>query len=172
MNQPKKNRSINGTLPLPMPWGSRFEVTGGRSHGRPEDMFFVKMAGEIAVPCDVDIPTRDFDTPPLRLLNMGLAAAVTAILRERPVYVGCMGGIGRTGLFLAILAKAWGVEDPVAYVREHYLGHAVETKQQQQFVAEYEVPVGVTAAIKTARLWHWVQPWKAGRNLTVSQETF
>ena len=50
-----------------------------------------------------------------------------------------MGGIGRTGLFLAALAKLSGEKDPVAYVRKHYMPHAVETQQQQDFIKNLKV---------------------------------
>ena len=63
--------------------------------------------------------------------------------------MGCMGGIGRTGLMLSLLAKAFGVEDPVAYVRKHYYSHAVETKEQRQFIADFAIPLSVRWA--TAR---------------------
>ena len=43
-----------------------------------------------------------------------------------------MGGWGRTGLFLALLAKVCGVENPVTYVRENYSPRAVETTDQHR----------------------------------------
>lgn len=47
--------------------------------------------------------------------------------------------MGRTGLFLAILAKAVGFNDPVAYVRKHYYNHAVETAEQAKYVEAFDV---------------------------------
>ena len=61
--------------------------------------------------------------------------------------VGCMGGIGRTGLMLALLAKSFGEEDPVRYVRATYYSHAVETAAQKQFIAEFKVPLSVRLRI-------------------------
>ena len=52
--------------------------------------------------------------------------------------VGCLGGQGRTGLFLALLAKVWGIADPVKYVRRVYLRRAVETRDQEEWVADFE----------------------------------
>ncbi len=54
------------------------------------------------------------------------------------VHVGCIGGHGRTGLFLAALvAHVTGQSDAIHYVRENYCDHAVETKVQFDFLAEY-----------------------------------
>jgi len=55
------------------------------------------------------------------------------------VEVACAGGRGRTGTALACLAVLDGVPGPqaVAFVREHYDGHAVETVRQRRFVASF-----------------------------------
>ncbi|MFJ9691172.1 protein phosphatase [Kitasatospora sp. NPDC101183] len=55
------------------------------------------------------------------------------------VEVACAGGKGRTGTALACLAVLDGVPpgEAVAYVREHYSRHAVETPWQRRFVARY-----------------------------------
>ena len=76
-----------------------------------------------------------------------LRAAVAAALAqleaepERPLHVGCRAGIGRTGLFLACLARAAGVEgDALDYVRRHYLPHAAETEEQQAMARGFTWP--------------------------------
>lgn len=50
----------------------------------------------------------------------------------RSVFVGCMGGHGRTGLFLTALVLRSGFEtdDALAFVRENYCKKAVETDAQ------------------------------------------
>ncbi|GAA3102466.1 protein-tyrosine phosphatase family protein [Streptosporangium carneum] len=55
------------------------------------------------------------------------------------VEVACGGGRGRTGTALACLAVLDGVpgHEAVAYVREHYSSHAVETPWQRRFVARF-----------------------------------
>lgn len=55
------------------------------------------------------------------------------------VEVGCMGGRGRTGTALACLAVLDGTPaaDAVAYVRQHYSPDAVETSEQESFVAGF-----------------------------------
>lgn len=82
----------------------------------------------------------DFGVPSNpRRVQTALRSIFKAVLNGRPVYVGCGWGRGRTGLILALLAKACGAHDPVQYVRENYLPLAVETKEQEKFVAEFDV---------------------------------
>ncbi|MBI5103118.1 MAG: hypothetical protein HZB33_14985 [Nitrospirae bacterium] len=52
------------------------------------------------------------------------------------VMVCCVGGHGRTGTALAILAALTGVapEDPVTFIRTNYCPRAVETKSQCRYV--------------------------------------
>lgn len=116
--------------------------------------FKVKLAKEIKMDCNVSVPIEDFSTPDPDQMLVGLSHALDAARRGQPVYAGCMGGIGRTGLFLALLAKlefAYAVErfgampyaryevGAVAHVRARYLRHAVETKAQQEFVDAFDV---------------------------------
>ena len=56
------------------------------------------------------------------------------------VEVACNGGKGRTGTALACIAILDGVpaQDAVAYVREKYSRHAVETPWQKRFVAKFQ----------------------------------
>jgi len=55
------------------------------------------------------------------------------------VEIACAGGHGRTGTALACLAILDGVPAPqaVAFVREHYDRHAVETPGQRRYVARW-----------------------------------
>ena len=55
------------------------------------------------------------------------------------VEFGCAGGHGRTGTALACLAILDGVPgtEAVAFVREHYDPHAVETPGQRRYVARW-----------------------------------
>ena len=55
----------------------------------------------------------DFQVPDRLKLYRGLNKALDLMLAGEPLYVGCMGGKGRTGLFLAVLVKAFGVKKPV-----------------------------------------------------------
>jgi hypothetical protein len=55
------------------------------------------------------------------------------------VELGCLGGHGRTGTALACLAVLTGTPpaEAVAWVRANYCSHAVETEQQEAFVASF-----------------------------------
>jgi hypothetical protein len=68
--------------------------------------------------------------------------AVLSTARDRArrgdrVEVGCLGGHGRTGTALALLALLGGYppSDAVAWVRANYCTQAVETAEQEAFVA-------------------------------------
>lgn len=129
-------------------------IYGGPYLSKPEDLFGVKMAAEIDRPCTVDIPTEDFHVPDTEDLKLGMIHAAILLKNYGRVYAGCWGGIGRTGLFMAAMAKmmetselvdvpnkleAQGLSPAVAYVRQHYKGHAVETRQQLQYLNDLDV---------------------------------
>jgi hypothetical protein len=141
-----------------------FVVTGGPFRECPPSMKGVKMAKEIAAVCAVDIPTQDFQTPDRRTLYRGLSKAIDLLLAGEPLYVGCMGGKGRTGLFLAVLVKAFGVKKPVEYVRANYYAHAVETPEQYKFVKQFTITPPIKRKVKLLRRWSWLKFWKT--NLT------
>lgn len=140
----------NGNIPLRIGNLINTVVHGGPYRQIPDNMFGVKMAAEINMPCDVSIPTEDFCVPEVSDLQAGVVRALMAMINGHEVYAGCMGGIGRTGLFLAALAKvqieyrrskhrAGRGEDPVGYVRKHFIPHAVETQEQKQYIADFDV---------------------------------
>ena len=126
---------------MKLPFGSAERVIyGGGYANRPEHMYGIKMAVEIKAPCDVDIPTVDFSIPPEEAMRKGIRNALWKIAAGRQeVFTGCMGGIGRTGLFLGVLVRVLGEKDPVTYVRKNYYGHAIETQEQQDFVNNIEL---------------------------------
>jgi hypothetical protein len=152
---PKDARAVpqvigNGSIMLSLRGGKFLRVYGGPYPKKPSRMRGVKMAQEINLPCDVSVPTADFGVPSREDLLKGLNA-VLGFLRDRDeVYVGCMGGIGRTGTFLALLLKLWGSERPVAHLRSIYLNHAVETRKQEELVEAFTFPF--TMRVKVAWL--------------------
>lgn len=117
-------------------------IQGGPYRDRPVEVAGVKMAVEIDLPCDVDIPTRDFNVPEHRHLTWGLAKAMWLLRTKGHIYVGCMGGVGRTGLFMAVLTRVLqgktGTE-AVEEVRRQYRPHAVETQEQNDYVSDFPV---------------------------------
>lgn len=110
----------------------------------------VKMAAEISHPHDISIPTEDFSVPDVSDMKQGLMEALEHLSQGRDIYVGCMGGIGRTGLFMGVMAKllddynreteplTYVRMDPVAYVRQNYISHAIETREQQDYVRTFD----------------------------------
>lgn len=137
-------------------------IYGGPYRNVPEDMFDrgVKMAAEISHAHLIDIPTRDFDVPDVEVFRTGLLKAIIYMKEHGELYAGCMGGIGRTGLFMAGMAKCMReagemlgvvseghpIPTEVLYVRKHYKGHAVETQQQIEFIRNLNVDDIVDAA--------------------------
>lgn len=88
------------------------------------------------------VECRDFRTPvdtPAALAALGEAHQRAATER---VEVACGGGIGRTGMGLAVLAVLSGIApgDAVAWVREHYHPRAVETPWQRRWVRRLPRP--------------------------------
>ena len=135
---------VRGTLPLTVA-GRPVRITGGPFDAIPDGAFGVCLEPEAAKAwlADVALPVADFGTPD----PAALKAAVGAVLRqlqaqpERPVHVGCRAGVGRTGLFLACLARAAGVGgDALGYVRAHYLPHAAETPAQEAMARGFAWP--------------------------------
>jgi protein-tyrosine phosphatase len=89
------------------------------------------------------IRCRDFRSPsdPADAVS-ALREALDRSATER-VEVGCAGGIGRTGIALAVLAILDGVEPGAAvdWVRSAYHRRAVETPWQRRWVAHLDVEV-------------------------------
>ena len=148
--------------------GNKVTVMGGPYLDKPEGIKGVKLAQEIDAPAAVVLDVPDFGVPTYRALNDPIFKAIRILDEDGVIYVGCMGGIGRTGMFMACLIKTigflnyrrdraslWGriklyfgyyssnletakmVSDPVEFVREHYLDHAVETKAQEKLVSDF-----------------------------------
>lgn len=101
----------------------------------------VKLAREIDRPCDIDMPCKDFGAWTPEEYQDGLQKIIAATLAGRVCYIGCMGGIGRTGTVLAGLYRTLSVsdEDPVAWVRRNYLKTAVETEDQKRLARTFNV---------------------------------
>jgi len=115
-------------------------IYGGPYFNRPPEMYGVNMAAEIDHPADVRVETKDFCVPSQDLMYTALSKAITASFKDKKsIYAGCMGGIGRTGLFMALMAKVFGEECPVEFVRANYKAHAVETIEQKTYVKTFPV---------------------------------
>jgi len=120
-------------------------ITAGPFDALPEGAFGVclEVQAEKAWLAEVLLPTADFGLPDAAALHEAIATVLAQMLAQpdRPIHVGCRAGVGRTGLFLACLAKAAGVPgDPLDFVRAHYLPHAAETPAQQAMARAFRWP--------------------------------
>lgn len=131
-----------------LPDGQR--VYGGSFFHAPDPgtdwLLTVNLMKERELACDVWVPIQDYSTPD------GPGALVPVFERilsgQQDVYVGCWGGVGRTGLFMASLLRYLGDPDPVTTVRANYNEHAVETAEQAKFVADFPLRPAPRAAMK------------------------
>lgn len=120
-------------------------ITGGPFDAIPEGAFGVCLEPGAAKAwlADLALPIPDYGVPDPGALKRAVAAVLAQLEAEpeRTVHVGCRAGIGRTGLFLACLARAAGVEgDSLVYVRAHYHPHAAETAEQQAMARAFTWP--------------------------------
>jgi protein-tyrosine phosphatase len=125
--------------------GRAVTVTGGPFDAIPDGAFGVCLEpGAVkAWLADVSLPVPDFGVPEPAALKAAVGAVLAQLGAEpwRPVHVGCRAGIGRTGLFLACLARAAGVEgDALDHVRRHYRADAAETPAQQAMARGFTWP--------------------------------
>jgi hypothetical protein len=90
---------------------------------------------------------RDMQAPDDEAEFRKLVGWVIRQLQEgKKIHVGCIGGHGRTGTFLAALVATLGEADAITYVREHYCKKAVEASAQVAFLTQH---FGVTPAEAT-----------------------
>ena len=85
------------------------------------------------------LPSQDFGVPDPVELHQKVDEVLQLAQSGENIAVHCLGGIGRTGLFLACLAKrVFGMEgeQAIAWLRG-YIPGAVETGEQRQMVNEF-----------------------------------
>jgi len=140
--------------------GVDVRLYGGPWKNRPKDMPGVCLQAEAtlreAASADVLLPIKDFSVPSQESMQAALADTVALLLKHRVAYVGCFGGFGRTGLFLACLLKLTGSMWPVIATRTLYLKRAVETTQQEQFVWDFETG-SMRTGLRWAVTWAWLK---------------
>ena len=82
------------------------------------------------------LPIPDFSVPTRDDLEQAVQHTIAYAQAGQNIVVHCSAGIGRTGLFMAYLAKrclGFSGQEALKWVR-HYIPRAVETPEQQRFV--------------------------------------
>ncbi len=103
----------------------------------------INMAAELTAKLsksNIHLHVHDFQVPENdQQMRFALLIAVQALTEGNDVVVNCMGGVGRTGLFMAVIVGLLkpNVGDPIAFVRENYNEHAVETAAQRDWVSSF-----------------------------------
>jgi protein-tyrosine phosphatase len=85
------------------------------------------------------LPIQDYDIPDPKLLMQTVTAALDLVRHGKNIAIHCSGGIGRTGMMLACMAKLvfhTDGEQSIAWVRKYVPG-AVETDSQRQLVIDF-----------------------------------
>lgn len=96
------------------------------------------------------LPIVDFSVPelPRGYVQAVINEAIVAAVAGKHVYAGCLGGWGRTGLFLSVLLKSLGRPNPVEDVRAEYTPKAVETRAQYEYVMTHPFVLGKMQLLK------------------------
>ena len=87
------------------------------------------------------LPIPDFDVPPAEGLRLALAEVRFVAESGRNIAVHCHAGIGRTGLFMACLARqvfAMAGSTAIQWVQQ-YIEHAVESDIQYSFIQDLQL---------------------------------
>lgn len=144
---------LNGAFEVEFPMGVQLVFGGapfrmaGMTHLDRLDIpiFRVKCATEIQGDFDAEVPCQDFGTPKPKDMKAAVEEAIEAAFKGEPVFAGCMGGIGRTGTFLAVVLKVlcpqYGFETDgyVRAVKQLYFPPAVETDGQYSLISSIDV---------------------------------
>lgn len=131
------NHTTPRCVPIPLASGKTGYIFAGPTRTRLEGYALVRLAAEIEVPIGIvayNLPVSDFKPlDPLALMD-----AIPNILNDLEsgvrLYVGCMGGSGRTGTLLALLVAQHPSFDgtaAISYIRQVYKASAIETKEQE-----------------------------------------
>ena len=84
-------------------------------------------------------PVADFSVPASGFWDETLKEAISAVKNGENLVVHCHAGIGRTGMFVAMMANellGTGADESIAWVRK-YIPYAIDTDYQKQFVREH-----------------------------------
>ena len=93
-------------------------------------------------------PIKDFSTPQSSSELIEVFEKMLEDEKQRDIYVGCFGGIGRTGLFIGSFLKYMGNDSPIYTTRSTYYHKAIETMEQENFVLSFPKRSSVINHIK------------------------
>lgn len=147
-------------------WGKTYKVDGGPFAKWDERSIGVNLAGgQVAsrIPPTIEIDWPDFGVPEEEQVRTVLRLVIPWIMSRQKVYIGCLGGRGRTGTMLALIAKCFGYRDPIGDVRWSFNPHAVETEEQEQFVESFDV-----TEFRRQVFMHGFRNWRAGLDKDLS----
>lgn len=143
-------------VPIPLESGKIGWVHAGPTRDLPEGYRLIRCAEEIPVPparVAYDVSTGDFKPFDAATVVGALPDILRDIEDGEPLYVGCMGGTGRTGTMLALIVAqhpAFTGDTAISYIRQVYKPGAVETKEQEGQVASLAHSVLVAARFTDA----------------------
>lgn len=103
--------------------------------GRNLRLFYQEQGLEV-----IFLPIPDFQVPSLPALDAAILATIQRAQAGKNIVVHCYAGLGRTGMFLACLARrVHGMEadEAIRWVRS-YLPAAIESSGQVRVIQEYD----------------------------------
>ncbi len=86
----------------------------------------------------IHLPIPDFDVPSKEALEEAVKKTVEHAQAGKNIVIHCHAGLGRTGLFVAYLAKqvlGLSSEEAIHWTRR-YVRHALETYEQEKFIID------------------------------------
>lgn len=139
-------------LPIFLPGDKMAYVMAGPTRELPDGYKLIRCAKEIPVDPErvaFDVSTLDFAPFDDDTIRSSLPDIIQALERGDRLYVGCMGGTGRTGTMLGIIAAqhpAMTGLDAFKYIRAIYKSGAIETEEQklqvERLAGIYNAPSG------------------------------
>jgi len=119
------------------------EILAGPYLDKPTTHLGVNLAANNKRPANLTVDWPDFGVPTdLEAVKEAVRFVLRSLIYGHKVYVGCGFGWGRTGTLLALVARVTeGLNGPKAidFVRQNYRVEAVETNEQERFVATFPV---------------------------------